>query len=180
MDDFWQEHSVRGAELNAYAVCPRKCWWLQRQLTMEPHSGLVALGKLLHQEQIERYAEEEGVLTEIEIEGFARVDQIAHELVYEIKRSKRMEHAHRLQLLYYLLLLRERGMEFKGVLLYPEQNRRQLVELTPENLAQLQQALAAVQQLRQYPLPPPVPKPMAVCRTCAYQELCWCDEEDTE
>jgi hypothetical protein len=89
------------------------------------------------------------------------------------------QEAHRLQLLYYLYLLRERGLNLKGVLSYPEQNRREIVELDDQGLQTLQQALEALQQLRTSPLPPQVPRPMTICRTCAYQELCWCEEEET-
>ncbi|MEM2591947.1 MAG: Dna2/Cas4 domain-containing protein [Thermofilaceae archaeon] len=48
----WDEHAVRGYELNAFSICPRKCWLLQRQLMMEPHSPYVELGRLIHQEAL--------------------------------------------------------------------------------------------------------------------------------
>lgn len=173
----WDEQAVRGYELNAWSICPRKCWFLQRQLAMEPHSPYVELGRLVHQQALEPSPHAENAYTEVPIENFARVDKIAGELVYEIKRSPRKSEAHRLQLLYYLYLLRERGLNLKGVLHYPEQNRREIVELDATGLETLQRALDAVQQLRQQPLPPHVPKPLTICRTCAYQELCWCEEE---
>ncbi|GBC92710.1 hypothetical protein HRbin15_01186 [bacterium HR15] len=177
-EEGWDERAVRGYELNAWVVCPRKCWFLQRQLTMEAHSPYVELGRLIHQEALA--APPQGSFREVPIEGFARIDKIAGELVYEIKRSPRKQEAHRLQLLYYLYLLRERGLNLKGVLLYPEQNRRETVTLDEVGLQQLQHALDAITQLRQQPLPPHVPKPMSICRTCAYQELCWCDENPSE
>lgn len=176
-EESWGKQAIRGYELNAWAICPRKCWLLQRQLTMEAHSPFVELGRLTHQDALAS-AQQEGNLTEVPIEGFARIDKIAGELVYEIKRSPRKQEAHRLQLLYYLYLLRERGWNLKGVLAYPEQNRREIVELDDAGLKQLQQAIDAVQQLRNQPQPPHVPKPMTLCRTCAYQELCWCEEDE--
>lgn len=175
-EESWDERAVRGYELNAWSICPRKCWFLQRQLMMEPHSPYVELGRLVHQQELETPSRAGGVYTEVPIEGFARVDKIAGELVYEVKRSPRKSEAHRLQLLYYLYLLRERGLTLKGVLYYPQQNRREIVELNTEGLEILQRALNAVQQLRQQPLPPQVSKPLTICRTCAYQELCWCEE----
>jgi CRISPR-associated exonuclease Cas4 len=177
-EEGWSEMAVRGYELNAWVVCPRKCWFIQRQLMMEAHSPFVELGRLIHHEALHERPSREPTLTEVPIEGFARIDKIAGELVYEIKRSPRKQEAHRLQLLYYLYLLRERGLNLKGVLHYPEQNRREIVELDDEGLQTLQNALEALQQLRNSPLPPQVPRPMTICRTCAYQELCWCEEEE--
>ncbi|MEN3000724.1 MAG: CRISPR-associated protein Cas4 [Armatimonadota bacterium] len=176
-DEGWEERAVRGYELNAWVICPRKCWFLQRQLLMEPHSPYVELGRLIHQEALAEPARREPTFTEVSIEGFARIDKLAGELVYEIKRSPRKQEAHRLQLLYYLYLLRERGLTLKGVLYYPEQKRREIVELDEAGLQTLQRAIDALRQLREQPLPPHVPKPMTICRTCAYQELCWCEEE---
>ncbi|MCL6533442.1 MAG: CRISPR-associated protein Cas4 [Armatimonadetes bacterium] len=177
-EETWHELAIRGYELNAWVICPRKCWFIQRQLMMEPHSPYVELGRLVHQEALQERPSREPTFTEVPIEGFARIDKIAGELVYEIKRSPRKQEAHRLQLLYYLYLLRERGLNLKGVLSYPEQNRREVIELDDEGIQALQNALQAIQQLRQCPLPPQVPRPMSVCRTCAYQELCWCEEEE--
>jgi len=191
-EEGWDDQAVRGYELNAFCICPRKCWFLQRQLMMEPHSPLVELGRLIHEEAMAKAhsaTQKEPIFSEVSIEGFARIDRIAGELVYEIKRrpSKRRApimsqsneavDAHRLQLLYYLYLLHERGLDLKGVLYYPEQNRREMVQLDEASLRILQEVLHAIQQLRTQPLPPQMPKPMTICRTCAYQELCWCDEE---
>jgi CRISPR-associated exonuclease Cas4 len=168
---------IRPYELNAWAVCPRKCWLLQRHLMMEAHSPYVELGRMLHHESQERAQREPDALTDIPIEDIARLDKLAGELVYEVKHSPRMHAAHRLQLLYYLHLLRERGLTVKGVLHYPKQRRREIVELDAAGEAELQRALAAVQRLREQPLPPTVERPMSICRHCAYQELCWCEEE---
>jgi CRISPR-associated exonuclease Cas4 len=172
-----RDFDIRPYELNAWAVCPRKCWLLQRHLMMEAHSPYVELGRMLHQESHERAQREPDALTDIPIEDIARLDKLAGELVYEVKHSPRMHAAHRLQLLYYLHLLRERGLSVKGVLHYPKQRRREIVELDAAGEAELQRALAAVQRLREQPLPPTVERPMTICRRCAYQELCWCEEE---
>ena len=95
-----RELSLRPYELNAWAVCPRKCWLLQRHLMMEAHSPYVELGRMLHQESQERAQREPDALTDIPIEDIARLDKLAGELVYEVKHSPRMHAAHRLQLLY--------------------------------------------------------------------------------
>ena len=56
---------------------------------------------------------------------------------------------------------------------YPLQKRREAVTLTPAHETDIEQILVGIQTVRQQPVPPPVPKPMSLCRQCAYQELCW-------
>jgi CRISPR/Cas system-associated exonuclease Cas4 (RecB family) len=69
--------TIRPYELNAWAVCPRKCWLLQRHLMMEAHSPYVELGRMLHQESQERAQREPDALTDIPIEDIARLDKLA-------------------------------------------------------------------------------------------------------
>ena len=45
--------------------------------------------------------------------------------------------------------------------------------LTPELEEEVERVIAGVRETRALPTPPDVPKPMSICRKCAYQELCW-------
>jgi CRISPR-associated exonuclease Cas4 len=85
-----------------------------------------------------------------------------------------------MQLAYYLYQLRLRGVETHGVLHYPNQRRKERVELTPQLEAELQEVLEQIESLRRQPLPPVVPEPMRICASCAYEEFCWSDEEVPE
>ncbi len=163
---------LRGIEIHYWAVCPRKCWLFQRGLGTEGSSDRVALGRLTHETT---FANER--LREVQLEGFVQIDFTESGVVHEIKHSRAVERAHRLQLAYYLYVLRARGVETVGVLHYPRQRRKETVPLTPELEAELQQALDAVEALRSQPQPPQVPHPMSLCQNCAYQELCWCYDE---
>lgn len=84
----WDERAVRGYELNAWSICPRKCWFLQRHLMMEPHSPYVELGRLIHQEALAEQPRHEPAFTEVPIEGFASIDKIAGELVYDVNVAR--------------------------------------------------------------------------------------------
>ncbi len=166
----------RGTEVNYCVVCPRKCWLFQRGLGIEHGSDRVLLGRLTHETTFQR-----AHLRSVQIEGYLQIDFAEEGIVHEVKHSRAIEQAHRLQLAYYLLSLRERGVETVGVLHYPRQRRKETLELTPELIAELQAVLEQVSALRNMPQPPKVERPMSLCRNCAYQEFCWCyDLEEDE
>jgi len=169
------ELPVRGIEVNYCVVCPRKCWWFQRKLEQEGGSELVELGRLTHEQSFTRQTQRG-----IDIEGFVRLDFIEEGIVHEVKHGRTMERAHKLQLLYYLYLLRERGIETKGILHYPRQRKREVIELTPAWERELKEVLEEIERIRAMSKPPLIPKRMKICRSCAYEELCWCEEPEEE
>lgn len=163
---------ITGTQVQYYLVCPRKCWLSQHGLGLEASYDQVALGKLTHERTFARLQ-----MREVDVEGFLRFDFTDEGLVHEIKHGQAMSQAHRLQLAYYLYHLRERGVHTVGILHYPNQRRKETVELTGELEAQLQEVLEAIEALRQQPLPPTVPEPMSICDNCAYEEFCWSEDE---
>jgi CRISPR-associated exonuclease Cas4 len=162
---------VRGVEVNYCVVCPRKCWLFVHGIEQETGSELVALGRLLHETSFRRQ-----VQRNVEVEGFVRVDFTAQGIVHEVKHGPAQHRAHVLQVAYYLWLLRERGIETQGILHYPRQRRREVVQLSPELETELHATLKQVQEIRTMPTPPAVPRRMAICRSCAYDEFCWGDD----
>ncbi len=165
----------RGLEVQYCVVCPRKCWLFQRGLGIEQGSDRVALGRLTHERTFQRFQ-----MRNVLIENYLQIDFAEEGVVHEVKHSQASERAHRLQLAYYLWSLRARGIETVGILHYPRQRRREVLELTPELENELHLVLNQVEQLRTKPTPPQVERPMNLCRNCAYQEFCWCYEEETE
>ncbi len=167
----WQ--AITGSHIQYFLVCPRKCWLSLHCLYREADSDMVALGRLTHERTFARQQ-----MREVDVDGFIRLDFTSEGVVHEIKHGQAMEHAHRMQLAYYLYQLRLRGVETHGILHFPNQRRKERVDLTPELEAELQQVIQQVEQLRQQPLPPAVHKPMRICRSCAYEQFCWSDNEE--
>ncbi|GIV18229.1 MAG: CRISPR-associated protein Cas4 [Armatimonadota bacterium] len=166
---------ITGTHIHYFLVCPRKCWLSLHHLHQEADSDLVELGRLTHERTFARQQ-----MREVDVDGFLRIDFTSEGIVHEIKHGQSEEQAHRMQLAYYLYQLRLRGVQTHGVLHYPNQRRKERVELTPELEAELQQVIQQVEALRQQPLPPQVPRPMRICRSCAYEEFCWSDDEEVE
>ena len=168
------ERRISGTEVHYYVLCPRKLWWYSHGLEQEHVTGAVgqenvALGTLLHQESYPDKARKD-----ILVDGLIRLDFTDDGKVHEIKKSKGGENATRFQLLYYLYYLKhEKGIETEGVIDYPQQKRRQAVVLTPELEVEIERILTQIETLREQAVPPVVAKPLALCKMCAYQELCW-------
>lgn len=146
---------------------------------IEPYRehDLLALGRMLQETTYPRLRKELS-LPGMKVDLIRPLDGDAI-LVGEVKRSPRMQHAQRLQLAYYLLRLREAGVEARGELRYPEQRMVEPVALTPELEAEVREAIARVEEILREPLPPP-PERIPACTRCAYFEFCWVDEPGEE
>jgi len=155
-----------GTQANYYFVCKRKLWLFTNQLNQEQTSDTVALGSLLHEISYSRDKKEINI-------GPIKIDFVKKKEVHEIKKSRKIEKAHKWQLLYYLWYLKQRGIYTKGVIHYPLLKQRIEVILTEEEEAEILRILENMHEIVSKQKPPePVKKPY--CRKCSYYELCWC------
>jgi CRISPR-associated exonuclease Cas4 len=143
---------------------------------MEHNSDLVAEGKLIHEtvhpERSEKYSEIQ--IGPVKIDYYDRHNRI----VYEIKKSNRMEGAHLWQLKYYLLVLKRAGIEgVRGILEYPRLKRREEVDLNSDDEAELEAAMIRIEEIiASEECPPRIEK--RYCKSCSYFDLCWSGEEE--
>ncbi len=160
---------TNGIKVNYWAVCPRKVWLYARGLRMEPLSERVFLGRFLHERSYPSLPRREVLIDEL-----IKVDLLeAESKVLEVKYSRKLIEAGRLQVAYYLLYLKRLGAgELTGELRFPRERRREVVRLTPEVEAEVEGALRNIARIEGLPTPPQV-EWMSLCRLCAYAELCW-------
>ena len=84
-----------------------------------------------------------------------------------------MEKAHEMQILYYLYLLKQKGISNrKGMINYPRQRRTLEIELTPEKEREVEAAIEDAKKISNLPTPPEAAF-MKICKSCSYMELCW-------
>ncbi len=138
---------------------------------MEKESELVSLGKLLHETAYRGHREVQ--IEDIAIDFVRRGEKIE---VHEIKKSRKMEKAHRMQVLYYFYYLKERGIDASGVIDYPKARRREFVRLTQEDEREIEAALRDIERIVKGPMPPP--KRRGICKKCAYYEFCFGGEDE--
>lgn len=117
---------------------------------------------------------------EVDLPGI-RIDLLTRDettlVVAEVKRHSGQREAQLLQLGYYLLRLKELGLEAQGELRYPEERRIERVTLTPELEARVRATEQALEELLRKPTPPQ-PSRIPACSGCAYFELCFIGEDD--
>ncbi len=93
--------------------------------------------------------------------------------VHEVKKSRAVATAHRLQMLHYLSILKEKGIAARGQIDYPLLKRNEQIELTPQSEAELQSVLNEIEQIVSSEAVPPRLPNKRFCEQCAYFELCW-------
>ena len=122
--------NINGTIINYYFHCKRQCYLHGNRLNMEDNSEQVKIGKAIHEERAENKNN-----TEIAIDNI-RLDKITKEYLTEVKKSDADAEAAKWQLLYYLKVLKTKGVIRKGKLEFAEKNKKDkkiiIIELTDE------------------------------------------------
>ena len=156
--------------INYYFHCKRQCYLHGNRVNLEDHSEIVQIGKAIHEEKA-RQSEN----TEIAIDNI-KLDKLTKEYLTEVKKSDADVEAAKWQLLYYLKVLKEKGIVRKGKLEFVEKNKtdKKIIyfELTKENEQQLEKYEGQIKALLlQEIVPDRINEPK--CKKCAYYEYCY-------
>lgn len=165
----YEELYTNGIKVNYVAICHRKLWLYSRGMRMEPLSERVALGRLLHERSYEWIPRRE-----VLIDNLIKVDVIEGEgRILEVKYSKKLSDAARLQVAYYLYYLKKIGAgELTGEVRFPKERRREEIRLTDELEREVEEALKKIREIELLTVPPEA-QYTSLCRLCAYIDLCW-------
>ena len=161
---------MNGTMINYYFHCKRQCYMFAHRLNLEDNSEIVKIGKAIHED---RAMNSEN--TEIKIENIA-LDKINSKYVTEVKKSDADVEASKWQLLYYLKILKDKGIEKKGKLEFIEKNKSDkkivFVELDEDTERELEKHILEIEKLLEVDeLPKVINK--ASCKKCAYYEYCY-------
>jgi len=164
------EAYLTGTQINYYLICPTKLWLFTHRITMEDESEEVQTGKYIHETSYAREKKNVIIDDKIALDIVRQGDKL---VICEVKKSMKLEKAHLYQLYYYLYYLHKiKGIEeVEGLLLYPEQRKREEIELTEAITHELEKMLSEINRIIKSPqMPKPMRKPY--CRSCAYFEFC--------
>lgn len=143
---------------------------MAHQLNPDQDDVNIAYGRFLHEISYQR-----GRLKEILLEG-GKLDRIEKAngqiLIVEIKKTSHSKKSAEMQLAYNLYKLEQQGIHAVGELRFPEERKRQLVELTPAIRDELCHVEIEIKQIAAMPKPPRAKK-IPFCGTCGYREFCW-------
>ena len=129
----------------------------------------ISLGRMIKENSYERDKKE------------IRVDNVVIDLVKkdngkiliaEVKKSSSFQDSAKKQLLYYLYLLKTKGVIAKGELLFPKEKKRIKVELTEDIEKELLSTITEIEKIIELDSPPRLQK-TRFCPKCGYKELCW-------
>lgn len=153
-----------GLQIYYYFIDPRRLWYFSKGITMEHNSELVEIGKIITSESYKRERKE------IQI-GRIKIDFYRKNLeIHEVKKSSKFKTASRWQLIYYLWVLKNFGVECKGILNFPKERKTEKVFLTPEIEEKLLKILEEIKKIIELPAPPRT-KISEKLKTSSYYEL---------
>lgn len=161
---------LNGTLINYYFHCKRQCYLHGNRLNLEDNSELVKIGRAIHEERAEQSKQ-----SELEIDNI-KLDKMTAEYVIELKKSDADVEACKWQLLYYLSVLKKKGIDRKGKIEFVEKNKTErkivVVELTDEVQRQLEIHEMEIRELLdKEDVPGVLHKPK--CKKCSYYEYCY-------
>ena len=160
---------VNGTLINYYIHCKRQCYLHGNRLNLEDNSENVKIGKAIHEEK------NTSDNTELAIDNII-VDKLTKDYLTEVKKSDADKDAARWQLLYYLYVLKRKGINRRGKLEFCEKNKTEksteIVELDETTEAELLTMIEKIKGLIQSEkVPEKINEP--ICKQCAYYEYCY-------
>ncbi|QAA33494.1 CRISPR-associated protein Cas4 [Clostridium manihotivorum] len=161
---------INGTLINYYFHCKRQCYLHGNRLNLEDNSEIVKIGKAIHEERSEGREN-----TEISIDNI-KLDKLTSEYLTEVKKSDADIEAAKWQLIYYLKVLRTKGIDRKGKLEFVEKNKSDkkilLFQLDEKLEEELENYVNEIERLILSENTPPVLN-SSKCKKCAYYEYCY-------
>lgn len=160
---------ITGTIINYYFHCKRQCYLFANRINLEDNSEDVRIGKILH--EIKSKDEKN---TEIKFDNMV-IDKLTEKYVEELKKSDADLVAARMQLLFYLKNLSDKGIQKEGKLVCIEKNKKEKIEkviLNNESTMELENCIREIEELISKNEVPSVEK-MSSCKRCAYYDYCY-------
>lgn len=161
--------NINGTIINYYFHCKRQCYLFANRINMEDNSEDVRIGRVLHDI---RAKEEKN--TEIKYDNMA-IDRVTRNNIEEYKKSDADIEASKMQLLFYLKSLEEKGIKKEGKIVFVEKNKKEKVEkviLDEKSKYELEKCINDINNLIYQEKVPEVEKGKT-CKRCAYYDYCY-------
>jgi CRISPR-associated exonuclease Cas4 len=160
---------VSGTLIWYYYVCKREVWLMSRQINPNEENPFIEIGNIIAENSYNKGTK--GIV----LEGMA-IDVILNKgetlIIGEIKKSSNYIKSSEMQLVYYLMRLKEIGISAKGQLLFPKEKKRIDVILDENKEKELKKTIYEIYKIIEQPSPPEVNK-IQFCKKCAYEEFCY-------
>lgn len=157
---------------NAFLICRRQAWLMQRHMNADQSNTYLDIGRLISEETFERENKE------IYIPDLgAKLDLVTKRdgeyFIGEVKKSSATLDSGINQLKYYLFLLKNKGLEIKGMIKIPKEKKSVEIILTDEDINTIKMNLQDFEKTVMLPSPPEAIR-LKICPKCAHYEFCFC------
>lgn len=167
--DVRMEFVVNGTLIEQYYICKREVWLTTHNLSGDQDNENLVIGRIIEEFSYKREKKQVDL-------GNAKIDLLRTEdgqvIIGEVKKSSKFINSASRQLLFYLLQLKEMGIEARGELLIPEEKKKIEVVLDEARENEIKNAIEDIEKIASCEFPPE-PVMIKYCRKCAYGEFCW-------
>lgn len=160
---------ITGTMINYYFHCKRQCYLFANKFNLEDNSEDVRIGRIIH--EIKAFDNNKA---EVKFENIS-LDKIDKNYVTELKKSDSDVEAGKMQLLFYLKILKNKGIFRKGkIKFYESKNNLKteeiiLDEITEGKLVEIEKDIEKL--IMSDKAPDTINKPN--CKKCAYYDYCY-------
>ncbi|NPV53474.1 MAG: CRISPR-associated protein Cas4 [Firmicutes bacterium] len=164
--------AITGTMVAYYHICQRKLWLFCRGLNLENVSGNpdVIKGSIIHESRFPRETLRDVSFGQVKVDFIKFGDQV---YLHELKKSRKFEDAHIMQMKYYIFVARSKGINCSGgIIHYPTAMRKVEVTFTEEDQEHIVEALGGISGVVKASVPPGKLK-KKFCKRCAYFDFCY-------
>lgn len=169
VDIMLSDFNVTGTYVWYYCICKREVWLLAHGIEADQENQDIQMGNVIHKTSYKREYKE------VEF-GHSKFDIISNEngklIVGEMKKSSRFIESSKMQLLFYLKELYDNGIKAEGVLMFPDEKKRECVVLDDESKKKIEYIKKDILKIVNEEKVPSAQK-IKYCKKCAYAEFCW-------
>ena len=153
-----------------YTACKTELWYFANHIEYNDDDDNIRIGRLIHEKSFSKEKKNVGIDDSISIDYVRK--RSGGIVVYEVKKSSKLEEPARNQVLYYLWYLKQKGVKASAVITYPKERRRETLVLTDEKERKIQSILEEIPEIVRKEVPP-APVKKRYCRRCSYFNICW-------
>ena len=162
--------NITGTLIWYYYICKREVWLMAHQIEPAQNNTNIEIGRIIHEDSYQREKKE------IRFDNTV-IDILGHRegniIIAEIKKSSKYLPSVTKQLAFYLLQLKEKGINLTGEIRIPQEKKKIKVELTQELEQEIKEICVNIEKIIELSLPP-VAEKIHFCGRCGYYEFCWC------
>lgn len=164
-----EDFNVTGTYIWYYFICKREVWLLAHGIEADQQHEDMKMGNVIHEYSYGREHKE------IQF-GHSKFDIVSKKdgklIIGEMKKSSRFIESSRMQLLFYLKQLHNNNINAEGMLMFPDEKKREIVILDDESIKKIEYVIEDVVKIVNQKNPP-VAEKIKYCKKCAYAEFCW-------